>query len=85
MGLLLKIVLIFAGIYLIGKALFKGLLSYFLGNANDNMNEQLHKHQEEMARQKKQQEGRITINYEPQSDKHIGKDEGDYVDFEEVQ
>ena len=84
MGWFFKTVLILFAIYLIGKVIFRGLLSYFLGNVEENMSEQIRRQQDKMARQRKEQEGRITINYQPQSDKHIGKDEGDYVDFEEV-
>ena len=84
MTALLKVILIVTGIYLIGKAIFRGLLSFLFGKAANNLTDQMKRQQEEMARQKKKQEGRITINYKPKSDKNFGKNEGDYVDFEEV-
>ena len=66
---------------MIGKALIKGVLSYFFGDVNERLRRQQH---EEMARLRKEQEGRITINYKPKYNKNIGKNEGDYVDFEEI-
>ncbi len=79
-----KVLLIILGIYLIGKLIIRSVVSYFLGDAAKNMNDQLRRQQEELTRQKKKQEGKVTINYQPKSDKNFGKEEGDYVDFEEV-
>jgi hypothetical protein len=31
-----------------------------------------------------EKEGDVTIHYAPEQKKNVGKDEGDYVDFEEV-
>ena len=84
MGTLIKIILVFIGIYFISKALFRGLISYFFGKATENFNEQIKWQQDEMARQKQKQQGRVTINYQPKPDKNFSKDEGDYVDFEEI-
>ena len=84
MGWLLKIILIFIGIYLIGKLIVRGLLSYLFDNTAQNLNERQNRQREEYIRQKKRTEGHITINYQPKSDKNIGKDVGDYVDYEEI-
>ena len=84
MGVLIKVILIVLGIYLIFKAIFRGLVSYFFGRATENYNEQIRYQQDEMLRQKQKQKDRVTINYQPKSNKNIGKDEGDYVDFEEI-
>ena len=81
MGWFLKTILIVVGIYMIGKAVIRGILSCFLGDVEEQRSR---RHQDEMAQRKKKQEGHITIKYQPQSNKHIGKNEGDYVDFEEV-
>lgn len=35
--------------------------------------------------QQKKKEGEITINYISEKKKHIQKDSGDYVDFEEIE
>ena len=84
MGMLLKVILIIVAIYMIGKAIFKGLLSWFLGDTVKKMDNQIRQQQDELKRQKKKQEGRVTINYQPKQDKNFGKEDGDYVDFEEV-
>ncbi|MDR1120135.1 MAG: DUF4834 family protein [Dysgonamonadaceae bacterium] len=82
--LFFKILFILLGVYWIGKWIIRSVLSYFLGDAAKNMNDRLRRQKEETVRQKKKQEGKVTINYQPKSDKNFGKEEGDYVDFEEV-
>ena len=84
MGALLKFLLIVFGVYFIGKAIFRGVVSYLFGDVNKSLNEQIKRQQEELARYKKKQEGKITINYQPKPDKNFKREEGDYVDFEEV-
>ena len=84
MAYIIRAILVVLGIYFIGKAIFRGLLSFLFGKSVNNMNAQMRQQQEEMARQKKKQEGKVTINYQPKPDKNFGKNEGDYVDFEEV-
>ena len=80
--MLLKILIVILLIYLLGKLIIRGVASYLFGNTRD-LNDRLRRQQEEAARQKKKKEGHITINYQPKP-KNFGKDEGDYVDFEEV-
>ena len=84
MGMLLKVILIIVAIYMIGKAIIKGVVSWFLGDTVKKMDTQIRQQQDELKRHKKKQEGRITINYQPKQDKNFGKEDGDYVDFEEV-
>ena len=88
MGALLKVLLILFGIYFIGRALMRGLVHWFIGdvkkNLNTDMNDRLRRQQEDILRQKKKQEGHITINYHPPASKNFAKEQGDYVDFEEV-
>ena len=88
MGVVLKILIVILGIYWLGKLVIKSVVSYFLGGAARNVNEQIRQQQQqqekEMSRQKKKKEGHVTINYQPKSDKNFNKDDGDYVDFEEV-
>ena len=72
------------GIYLIGKLIIRGFMSYLFGNAAQNTNERRNRQRDEYIRQNKRKEGHITINYQPKSSKNIGEDVGDYVDYEEV-
>ena len=84
MGLFLKVILIFIAIYMIGKSIIRGVISWFLGDTVKKMDSQIKQQQEELKRQKRKQEGKVTINYQPKPDKNFARDEGDYVDFEEV-
>ena len=84
MGVILKVILVIVAVYMIGKAVIRGVISWFLGDTVKKMDNQIRRQQEELKRQKKKQEGRVTINYQPKPDKNYGKEEGDYVDFEEV-
>ena len=81
--MLFKILLVILLVYLLGKLIIRGVSSYLFGNTTRDLNDRLRRQQEEMARQKKKGEGHITINYQPKP-KNFGKDEGYYVDFEEV-
>jgi len=63
------------------KLIFKGLRSVFFDDETKNFNA---KKREQDDMQSKNQQGRVTIKYQPKSDKNFKKDEGDYVDFEEV-
>jgi len=81
---LLKVLLIVLGIYFIGKTIIKGIVSWFIGDTVNKMDSRLRQQQEEIKRQKKKSEGHITINYQPKQNKNFTKEEGDYVDFEEV-
>jgi len=84
MGFFIKSLLIILGVYLLGKMIIKSVLSWFLGDTVQKMNEQLRKQQDEIARQKKKTQGHVTINYNPTASKNFQKDDGDYVEFEEV-
>ena len=81
--MVIKILLVILGVYFLGKWLFRSILSSFLGSATD-VNAQLRRQQEEMSRKKKKREGEVSINYQPNPNKNIRKEEGVYVDFEEV-
>ena len=82
--MVLKVLLIILGIYFLGKLILRSVVSYFIGGAAKNLNHQMRQQQEEMSRKKKKKEGHVTINYQPKSDKTFGKEDGDYIDFEEV-
>lgn len=79
-----KVLLIVIGVYLLAKWAFRSVVSYMLGDTAKKMDDGLRRQQEEMLRQKKKREGHVTIHYQPKTDKNFGKDDGDYVDFEEI-
>ena len=80
----LKVLLIVIGLYFLAKLIFRSIISWFLGGTEKKVNPEYQQQQEEMARQKKKKEGHVTIHYQPKSEKNYGKDDGVYVDFEEV-
>jgi len=82
--MVVKVLLIILGVYFLGKMIFRSVISYFFGKTVQNMNDQMYQQQKEMSKQKKKKEGKVTINYQPKSDKTFGKEDGDYIDFEEV-
>jgi len=82
--MLLKVILIVVGVYMIGKAVIKGVVSWFIGDTVKKMDTQIRRQQEELKRQKKKQEGQVTVNYQPNPKKNYKETEGDYIDFEEV-
>ena len=61
-------------IYLIWRVLFRYILPYLLVKRMGNF-------------QKKnvKKEGQVTINHKPKTKKSFGEDDGEYVDFEEVE
>ena len=79
-----KVLIIILGVYLLGKLVIRSVVSWFLGDTANKMNDRLKRQQEELARLKKKKDGHVTIHYQPKSEKNFGKDDGDYVDFEEV-
>ena len=79
-----KVLLIILGVYFLGKMILKSFFTFLGGAAARNLNEQMRQQQENVSKQKKKKEGKVTINYQPKSDKTFGKEDGDYIDFEEV-
>ncbi|MDR1865001.1 MAG: DUF4834 family protein [Bacteroidales bacterium] len=69
-------------VYFVCKIISRFILPFFLRGYVKNLHQKV---QEESLRQKnRKKEGEISINYAPDSKKNVGKNEGDYVDFEEI-
>ena len=79
-----KVLIILLGIYLLGKWIIRSVVSWFLGDTTEKMNDRLHRQQEELARMKKKKAGQVTVHYQPKKEKNFEKNDGDYVDFEEI-
>ena len=79
-----KVLIILLGIYLLGKLIIRSVVSWFVGDTTQKMNDQFRRQQQEMSQMKKKKEGHVTVHYQPKKEKNFGKDDGDYVDFEEV-
>ncbi len=81
---LVKTIFIIAVIYFIGKIVGRIVVPLLFQGAVKKAGERMQQQQQEASRRNRKQEGEVTINYKPKSDKSFGKDEGDYIDFEEV-
>lgn len=78
--ILLIIGLIYFLIWIITKRIFPFLLKRFINKMNNPLDDR----QNDFFGNKKKKEGEVTIDYAPKKEKNIGKDNGDYVDYEEV-
>jgi hypothetical protein len=78
---LIRTIFIILLIYFAGKIVSRVILPFFFrGYINKKMQQQggtLH-------RKPTKKEGEITVNYHPKQKKSFGKEDGDYVDFEEI-
>ena len=73
-----KFILIVFLIFFILKFVAQYFLRSFLKNMHKNSGNQ-------QAQYNHKKEGDVTINTKPKTGKKIDKDEGDYVDFEEIE
>jgi hypothetical protein len=77
---LFKTLLFLLLVYLIYKALKLILpIRRYIKEVNAKM-----RHEEALRGKRMEREGEVTVNYAPEQKKDIGKNEGDYVDFEEI-
>jgi hypothetical protein len=79
MAVFFKIIFIALLIYYLIRGIGRFLLRGFINNVNGQMRQQ-----ENVSGRNRKKEGNVTVDYKPYKDKNIGKDEGDYVDFEEI-
>ena len=83
--MVIKIILILLGVYFIIKLISRSLFSFFFGEIAKKTNEQVRQQQEDIShRKKRKKEGEVSVNYQPKSRKNFAKEDGDYIDFEEV-
>ena len=78
---LIKFIIILVGIYYLTKFLSRYVLPLVLRNY---VRKKMGGHNQSQQYRKKTKEGKININQSRQQKKHFNKDEGEYVDFEEV-
>jgi len=73
-----KFLLIIFIIVFIIRIITRYVLRSFVKNMQENINNQQNQNNNK-------KEGDVTINTKPKAGKKIDKDEGDYVDFEEIE
>lgn len=71
-------------IYFIGKVISRFVLPLFLRSYVNKIIDPAKQQQQQARKQPKKNEGEVTVDYTPDSHKTFRKDEGDYVDFEEI-
>ncbi len=71
------ILIIYYGSKFVGRYLLRGFVS-------KAANEARRQQDQVQNQQKKKKEGEVTVNYKPKSNKAYQKEEGDYIDFEEI-
>lgn len=81
---LLRTIFILVVIYYGFKLLVRYVFPYFLKNyVQKEMNRNKKQYRDD-SRQRTGKEGAVNIDYVPEKKKKIAKNEGDYVDYEEV-
>ncbi len=80
---LLRTLLIFFVVYYLFKFTAKYLLPMFVSHRINKMKQEQEEARNKWVKEKKDQEGKVTITYTSKDDKG-NTTEGEYVDFEEV-
>lgn len=71
---MIKILLIGILVFLLIRMILQGFLSYYAGYYEERSS----------PRENKRKEGEVTIEKRPKLEKRISKDDGQYVDYEEI-
>ena len=83
MGYFLKSLIIIIGVYYLVKLILKGILGSYMGKVNESLRQQY----EEKLRQEREKAGKsgsVHVDYQPKNGKTFSKEDGEYVDFEEI-
>ena len=72
----IKVILVFVIVYYLMKLLFRYFIQKFLNSHNMNTNN--------FSKEKEKKEGEITVEKTENKDKIHTKEEGEYVDYEDV-
>ena len=87
MGTLFKIIIFAVIIHYIFKLLFRFVLPFFISNRAKNIQKEKEKAHRDYMNRQRNQEGKVTIEYDTpdRKKKRNNTQEGEYVDFEEVE
>lgn len=80
MKVIIIIILIYIGLRIFVKYIFPVLLGSYI---NKKMTE-MHRHQQSRQQYNQNRQGNVTIDPSTSNKKKYSKDEGEYIDFEEV-
>ena len=79
-----KLIFYLIAIYIVVRFFTRLLMPVVMEDYVDKAKKQAEKDRQEFLKKNKQKEGKVSIDYVPPVDKKINKDEGDYIDYEEV-
>ncbi len=80
---LLRVIFVFAIVYMVVRFLTRHLFPLLLGTYVNKKMSEMQQNQQAYSSQKKR-EGEVTIDVKPDKKKRYSEDTGEYVDFEEI-
>ncbi len=83
MGTLVKTIIIVVSVFYLVKLILKSIIGSYMGKVHENLRQQY----EEKLRQEQnnaRKNGSVHVDYQPKNPKTFSKNDGDYVDFEEI-
>ena len=81
---LLRIIFVFAIVYMVIRFLTRHLFPLFLGTYVNKKMSEMHQQQQSNNNSQRKREGEVTIDAKPERKKKFSNDSGEYVDFEEI-
>jgi len=81
---LLRILFVFAIVYMVIRFLTRLLFPLFLGTYVNKKMSEMNKQQRAYNDAQRKREGEVTIDSKPEKKKKYSKNSGEYVDFEEI-
>lgn len=84
--MLFRIIIYFILFYYLFRLIFRYLVPLFITRQVHKMQNKQEKAREDYINQRKKEEGKVTIEYNPRSSNTSGKNDqkGEYVDYEEI-
>ena len=79
-----KLIFYLIAIYIVVRFFTRLLMPVVVEDYVQKAKKQAERDRQEYLKKNKQKEGNVSIDYVPPVDKKIKKDEGDYIDYEEV-
>lgn len=81
---LLRIIFVFAIVYMVLRFLTRHLFPLLLGTYVNRKMEDMQRQQQAYYDNQRKRDGEVTIDAKPDKKKKFSKDSGEYVDFEEI-
>ncbi|MBZ4676882.1 MAG: hypothetical protein JG782_1502 [Anaerophaga sp.] len=84
--MLFRVIIYTILIYYVFKLVFRYLMPLFISKQARKMQKRQENAHEEYINRKKKEEGKVTVEYDPEKQKRNDKDShgGEYVDYEEI-